>query len=623
MRDHLHLYVEGSMRHSLVLYLVAIMTWSCAHSETHQDATKVVDFNPKKTLKIEGEYTQEMVEKAKENGAEASTYLASELYIKAMDASMRGQATTALFFLKFAQDLVPSDSYLAKKYAIELIKTGDLEGALVFLEKQVGSKSSQKDDGIDLLLAGVYAALDKGPKAKVIYEKIIAHGSQFQEACIFLARNLGTEKKYKEGQKALTTCMKKDKAEPLYPYYMGKLLQEEGKKDQAMSYYRKSLKLDPDFFQSILAVGSIYEEKSDFKSALKEYKAYVDLPSASNQYPVLSKIVQIMFAQEMNAEVVSYAERLLSYDDSDLNTKVRLGLLYVDRDEYKKAIGLFKEVLEVVPESDKVLYYLAALYQENGERDLALEYFSKINEASPLFADAILQRAELYSSKAKKEFVAKKVESVELVSFLEKYSAKFDDLKVELNLVKASYLEEIGKTDASVKTLLSVKGHKKFTDGHDYYLASVLEKNGQTEEARNIVKALIKKDPNNAHALNFLGYSFLEKNENLDLAFTYISKAAKLRPQDGFIRDSLAWYFFKVGKYEMALIEANKAYELVNNDVTITKHLGMIYEKLNRFDRASAFYNQALSQTELTIERDEILKRVKLIEKGRKPASLP
>lgn len=612
------------MKRSLITIIpVLSILVSCAHQLAPTKDIKVTRFDPYQELKLKGDYTLQQVENAKASGPKAMQFLSSELYFKAMDASLRGEIATAVHFYKFAYELNPSDDYLVKKYAVELIKAGEIESVQTLLEAHIEKNSSNNDDGINLLMAGVYAALDKSDRARVIYSKIINQGEQVQEACLFLSRSLASEKKFNEGQKTLDKCAKKDPSEAMYTFYKGKLFQEQGKRDLAFKYYRQSLKIDPDFFQATLAIGSLYEEKEDFLSALKEYKKYVDSPVASNPHPVLSRLVQMMFTLEMNKDVVPYAEMLVSLDDSDLTTKVRLGLLYVDSDDYQKAIAMFKEVLEVVPESDKVIYYLAALYQEIKENELALQYFSKIQESSPLFADSLLQRGELYSQKAKVDFDAKKEVSQEFINFVDTYAQKFDDLKVELGLIKATFFEEINSLNESVATLKALKNHKKYTDGHDYYLASILEKNGSKEEARSIVLGLIKKDPNNAHALNFLGYSYLEQSENLDLAYTYISKAVKLRPEDGYIRDSMAWYFYKVGKYDQALIEANKAYELVNNDVTITKHLGMIYEKLNRFDRAKAFYTQALTQADQHLEREELLKNIQLIESTRKPASAP
>ena len=70
--------------------------------------------------------------------------------------------------------------------------------------------------------------------------------------------------------------------------------------------------------------------------------------------------------------------------------------------------------------------------------------------------------------------------------------------------------------------------------------------------------------------MNFLGYSLLEQNKDLDLALSYIKKAVELKPEDGFIRDSLGWYYYKTGNLELALVEIKKAWDAVKTDVVIT-----------------------------------------------------
>jgi tetratricopeptide (TPR) repeat protein len=136
-----------------------------------------------------------------------------------------------------------------------------------------------------------------------------------------------------------------------------------------------------------------------------------------------------------------------------------------------------------------------------------------------------------------------------------------------------------------------------------------------------LVTKILEKDPNNPHALNFLGYSFLEKKENMEKAFEYISKAVKLKPDDGYIRDSLAWYYFTVGKYQDALKEAKKAFELVKSDVIISKHLAKIYESLKNYEKAKEFYAEALKNAKVQNEREDVLKQINELEKNRLPAS--
>ena len=107
-------------------------------------------------------------------------------------------------------------------------------------------------------------------------------------------------------------------------------------------------------------------------------------------------------------------------------------------------------------------------------------------------------------------------------------------------------------------TLDELKSIEGFSEGHEYYRASLYEKN-KSLIRRNIIERMIEKNPKNPHALNFLGYSMLERNEDLDKAYMLIKRAVELKPDDGFIKDSLGWYYYKVGK----LISMKSSVEVV------------------------------------------------------------
>ncbi len=96
-----------------------------------------------------------------------------------------------------------------------------------------------------------------------------------------------------------------------------------------------------------------------------------------------------------------------------------------------------------------------------------------------------------------------------------------------------------------------------------------------------------------------------------------------LKPDDGYIRDSLAWYFYQTGKFHEALVHAKKAVELVKNDPTITKHLGMIYQRLRYYDKAKVYLTEALKHSKVEAEREDVLKILKDIEEKRAPAQVP
>lgn len=579
--------------------------------------------DPAVALGFKSDDLKEMVAKARAIGGRASEFLATDLFIKGNDASIRGDYQTATQIFRYVVELDPKDVYLKRKLSIELIRIGELKEAEKILEA-VFADSKNKDDSIGLILAGVYAALEKPALARSTYQKIITSSEDVEEACLFLAKSYAGEKKYNEAHSLLAKCEKKSKDDPVYAFYRGKIDYERGRKQEAKGFFEKSLKMDPSYAQAALALGAYFEEKENIPAAVKIYKNFLADEGNSTSVPVLSRLVTILFSLEANAEVVSYAETLSSIDDTDLNLKVRLGLLYSDVGRYEEATNLFKEVLTVVPDSDKVIYYLGALNQQTNHYQEAIDYFRRIPASSALYGDAGVQVSQMLGAYAREEYVQgnKSGEaSSNFMNFTNERMKGHDENTIEFKMLQASFFEDTFQYKRAIETMTEIKAHKSFTESHRYYLASILEKDGQYLEARKLVQDIVDKDPNNAHALNFLGYSYLEKNERLDVAFDYISKAVKLRPEDGYIRDSLAWYYFQTGKYQEALAEAKKAFELVKSDATITKHLGMIYQRLNYFDKAREFLTQALKQTRAESEREDVLKILNNVENTRLPAS--
>lgn len=108
------------------------------------------------------------------------------------------------------------------------------------------------------------------------------------------------------------------------------------------------------------------------------------------------------------------------------------------------------------------------------------------------------------------------------------------------------------------------------------------------------IKTAVRLDPQNANALNYLGYTYADMDQNLDEAEHLIQEALKLRPGDGHIMDSLGWVCFKKGLYDKSLDILEKAVSIVPNDPSILEHLGDLHQKLSNDEKALEFYQQAV-----------------------------
>ena len=95
--------------------------------------------------------------------------------------------------------------------------------------------------------------------------------------------------------------------------------------------------------------------------------------------------------------------------------------------------------------------------------------------------------------------------------------------------------------------------------------------------------------------LNYLGYSWVDMGRNLDRAKGMLHRAVELRPDDGFIVDSLGWVYFRLGEYEAAVEQLERAVELEPGDPVINDHLGDAYWRVGRQREARYQWQRALT----------------------------
>ena len=131
----------------------------------------------------------------------------------------------------------------------------------------------------------------------------------------------------------------------------------------------------------------------------------------------------------------------------------------------------------------------------------------------------------------------------------------------------------------------------------------------------NFNKAL-ELNPDQPQVLNYLGYSWVDMNRNLQEGLEMIKKAVELRPDDGYIVDSLGWAYYRLGRYEEAVVELERAIELKAGDATINDHLGDAYWRVGRKLEATYQWKRALASEP---EEAEVPKIQAKINKGLPP----
>ncbi len=143
-----------------------------------------------------------------------------------------------------------------------------------------------------------------------------------------------------------------------------------------------------------------------------------------------------------------------------------------------------------------------------------------------------------------------------------------------------------------------------------YTYAMSAEKVGRIDVMEKTLRDILRKNPNDANALNALGYSLADRNVQLPEAFALISKAHQLSPKDSFILDSLGWVNFRLGKNELALEQLQRAFAM-KPEADIAAHTGEVLWVMNRKSEAEDIWRQGQKLDANNPTLKETLKRLK------------
>jgi tetratricopeptide (TPR) repeat protein len=127
-----------------------------------------------------------------------------------------------------------------------------------------------------------------------------------------------------------------------------------------------------------------------------------------------------------------------------------------------------------------------------------------------------------------------------------------------------------------------------------FRIASCLERLGRYEEAIAEFRRLVARAPRFAPALNYLGYLWIERAENLDEAVRMVREAVRLEPENGAYVDSLGWGYFQLGRIPEAVDYLERAARLLPEDATVLEHLGDALLAQGDREGARAAYRRAL-----------------------------
>jgi Flp pilus assembly protein TadD len=250
---------------------------------------------------------------------------------------------------------------------------------------------------------------------------------------------------------------------------------------------------------------------------------------------------------------------------------------------------------------------LGGVYETQRRWKAANKVYDTINPSSAYGWNARIRMASNLDRLEKTE---------EAITVLQKlaadYPKRLDALSTLGGILRARkrFAEAIGVYDDAISRL----GEARARDWHLYYSRGVsFERTKAWDQAEADFLKALDLQPEQPTVLNYLGYSWVEKNMHLEKAQKMIERAVELRPRDGYIVDSLGWVLYRLGDYVGAVKKLERAVALRPEDPIINEHLGDALWRAGRRLEAGFQWRHALALKPDAENADKI--RLK-IEKG-------
>ncbi len=416
------------------------------------------------------------------------------------------------------------------------------------------------------------------------------------------------QKQYKEAIDAYRHAIEMDRDNLDAIRGLAQNLLNDGQADAALEQYKVIADANPEDAQTFVRIGELYRKQGKFDLALDNLKKAETMVPDSLEAPY--DIASIYQSQGRYDEAVPIMVDLLKktekadgkYSNGERNNRAvfleRLGTIYRDQGNNQYANDTFREIV-LLGGDDNI---------ERGYQQI-IDTWREAKEWQKAFDTAKEAVKKLPSPQLKMVLASQEADMGNPDQALKDVHAMLkgdaDDREIYIRLAEMhTRLRQFTEAEQALDKAEQLA--TKPEDKRDIWFlrGATFERAKQFSQAEEQFKKVLAGDPENASALNYLGYMLADQNVKLEEALGYIKRAVDLDPTNGAYLDSLGWAYFRLGKYELAEDNLLKASQKINTDPTVHDHLGDLYQKTGRLKLAATNWDRALAEWNRTIAAD-------------------
>ncbi|MCC6262821.1 MAG: tetratricopeptide repeat protein [Bryobacterales bacterium] len=369
------------------------------------------------------------------------------------------------------------------------------------------------------------------------------------------------------------------------------------KLDEARAAYQTVTAKKPDDVEGFLRLSQIYRQQGNFEAARSANEKAKSL--APDNLEILYNDINLLDAEGRADEAIERLKSMIQtaekarYTDAELNARMvlleRLGLLQRSTERYSDAIASFTKLAEADPnQAGRAQAQIVETYRMAKDFTKAEAVANEAYKKYPEDRTLIVVRASLLADLGKSD---------EAIRDMKAFMKGREDHQ---NYLTLSQIYEKAKRYPEMAEALTKA--EEFADGEDevqtvtFLRGAMYERQKDFEKAEAEFRKVLARNPENASALNYLGYMLADRNVRLEESFQMIKKAVDLDPGNAAYLDSLGWIYYRMGKLHEAELALKQALQRMSKDPTIHDHLGDVYFEQGDLRRAVIAWDLALKE---------------------------
>lgn len=366
-------------------------------------------------------------------------------------------------------------------------------------------------------------------------------------------------------------------------YALGLVAYRYGKLDLAERAARKSLELKPGTREATLLLAGVEVKQNRPDAADQTVEALLK----SDPDPVNTRLgyAKLLLESDQREHAASQLQKVLQSDPSNADAHLALGLLALEARKPDQARPHFEALIKSGERRSEAAYYLGRIAEQQRDYAQALRWYERVTNGTQAL-DAAIRRGSM---------LAKLERLDEARAMFEQLREQFPQYTVRLYAAEGEILYDTGRYREAQALYDSVL--EQLPDEPDllYGRALVLDQLGRFDKAESDLRRMIEQDPDDARALNALGYMLTLHTERFDEARQLISKALAITPDDAAVIDSMGWLQFRIGHLNQARDLLRKAFDKLP-DPEIAAHLGEALWAMGDRDQAKRIWQAGLRE---------------------------